>query len=102
MEVIRNCRKELQFCSPGTDFTDRNRPHTTKELVANIASTRAELVSVLIHELVHTGGIGGQEASWTELLSFRATVNTHDLTFLGDKFKDILKHCTRERGSKLL
>ncbi len=84
------------------DFTffDTNRRFLG---VTNSASDGFEYLSVVvIHSLVHTGGVGGQEPSWKERLSLRTRVETHDLSFLGRKYKDILKHCTRERGSKRL
>ena len=69
--------------------------------VTNAAFDGTEYLSVtVVHSLIHTGGRGGQPAPWS--FSLRPRVPTHDLTFLGEKYTDILRHCTRERGSKIL
>ncbi|MBA2749735.1 MAG: hypothetical protein H0U45_13610 [Tatlockia sp.] len=53
---------------------------------------------VLIHSLVHTGGKERQDSqTWEEWFW---GINPHDLRYLGEKYKDILKHCTKEGRSK--
>jgi hypothetical protein len=55
---------------------------------------------VVIHSLVHSGGKEGKvERSLTYVI---LNVTPHDLRYLGQAYKDILKHCTREKGSKML
>lgn len=52
---------------------------------------------VLIHSFIHSGGVPGEDIpkNWNG-------EKPHDLKNLGEKYKDILKHCTREGGSKEL
>ncbi|MDM7924072.1 MAG: FG-GAP-like repeat-containing protein [Pyrinomonadaceae bacterium] len=54
---------------------------------------------VLLHALVHSGGKEGiqQKQTWWDWLM---QDKKHDLHYLGEKYKDILRECTRERGSK--
>jgi hypothetical protein len=55
---------------------------------------------VMIHSLVHSGGMPGKsDRGWSEWFW---GINPHDLRYLGDKYRDILKYCTREGRSKAL
>lgn len=55
---------------------------------------------VVIHSLIHSGGIPGKtERTWTDVILNQWP---HDLRYLGQDYKDIMKHCTREKGSKIL
>ncbi|MFN6962421.1 MAG: hypothetical protein ACK4S4_01515 [Pyrinomonadaceae bacterium] len=89
-----------KYLRPDNTFVDSNHRFLG---VTNAAFDGTQHLSVvIIHSLLHTGGVPGRKPSWTEQLSLKTTVETHDLTYLGSKYQDILKHCTREKGSKIL
>ena len=56
---------------------------------------------VVIHSFIHSGGVPGQQIqSWMDF--FNREVK-HDLKYvLGERYKDVLRHCTKERGSRML
>ncbi|MBX3297460.1 MAG: hypothetical protein KF762_17295 [Acidobacteria bacterium] len=71
--------------------------------ITNAAFDGQEYLSVtVVHSLVHTGGIVGKDSSFSDRFRVGLRVQSHDLKYLGKKYLDLLKHCTREGGSKLL
>lgn len=55
---------------------------------------------IIIHSLLHTGGLADtRERSLSDRFW---GVKPHELVSYGQKYKDVLKHCTKEGGSKIL
>jgi hypothetical protein len=54
----------------------------------------------VIHALIHSGGIPGKESRGF-VDKYVLGVPAHDLTYLGQKYRDIIKNCTLF-GSKAL
>jgi YD repeat-containing protein len=67
----------------------------------NTVGPESEHLSVVvIHSLIHSGGKEGKDSqTWGDWVNGETP---HDLKYLGQEYKDILKYCTKERGSKML
>jgi hypothetical protein len=100
-ETLNSHEKTLDISYGNYENMGRNFIGLTDAALTPTDPQRKEFLSVvLIHSLIHTGLIPGKESE-SETYGFQK-VTPHDLKYLGQKYKDILKHCTKEGGSNLL
>ena len=78
----------------------RNYIGLTYNALGSPSGIREDFGVVLIHSMVHTGSIEGQKTEG-ESGGIRSAPY-HDLKFLGEDYKNILRSCTKRGGSKLL
>lgn len=100
-QKIAGLKKPYDVAYGNYEYKGHNYIGLTYQALGPSSGDREDFGVVLIHSLIHTGGKGGEKTEGSSGGGLR-NAPFHDLKYLGEKYKDILKYCTKRGGSKLL
>jgi hypothetical protein len=101
--IAETMRNQIKATPTTYDMSYGNFEKSGKSFIGitNKALTEEEDLVIIIHSLIHTGGVSGVESEEGDSDGYYS-YKAHDLKYKGQLYKDVLKACTKRGGSKLL